>query len=514
MAKPLRPFVRGGGYYPSKKWIPLVRNGGYTTQNGGETEPVWATVSGAIASFTTPFAYPLKKLVAQINPAQDLHGQDAPYPPEGKGNLFPFQDKTATSNGVTAVFSGNHIKVTGTGTASGGRLNLVSANFSLKAGTYYYKRFNVNTVGQQTALYVQNGINIISPINDGTFTLDADSSTINIGMNVESGKTYNYEFDIMLVSGSTEPSAFYPYSNLCPISGWTGLEGHRTGVNILECYGQTQAGVTGSKNADGTFHIEGTATVSSYPVNFKMMTLKAGTYVYSVSELPSGVSAQFGLNGSWAGVITQGKTFTVADGTVLTGYVNVPSGATVNADIAIQLEVGSVASGTIEPYTSLPISVSFGQTVYGGSDEVISGNGTSTLGMITLDGVTNKVDGVYGNGVFYTKVIADMYDDTSGAKQYTANVKCDILKGTSWNLIPSTPFGISQNTGKRFALNIPNISTVAEANTWLASNTPHVLYELSEPTTFTHTGQSVDTLVGQNNIWTTTGDVEVTYRIE
>lgn len=36
MARILKPLVRGGGWYPSNKWIPLVKNGGYTTQNGGE----------------------------------------------------------------------------------------------------------------------------------------------------------------------------------------------------------------------------------------------------------------------------------------------------------------------------------------------------------------------------------------------------------------------------------------------------------------------------------------------
>lgn len=48
MARPLKPLVRGGGYYPSRKWTPLVYNGGYTTMNGGEPPiPVyWKTATG------------------------------------------------------------------------------------------------------------------------------------------------------------------------------------------------------------------------------------------------------------------------------------------------------------------------------------------------------------------------------------------------------------------------------------------------------------------------------------
>lgn len=39
MARPLKPLVRGGGYYPSRKWTPLVYNGGYTTMDGGGEPP-------------------------------------------------------------------------------------------------------------------------------------------------------------------------------------------------------------------------------------------------------------------------------------------------------------------------------------------------------------------------------------------------------------------------------------------------------------------------------------------
>ena len=31
MARPLKPLIRGGGYYPSNRWTPLVYPGGYTT---------------------------------------------------------------------------------------------------------------------------------------------------------------------------------------------------------------------------------------------------------------------------------------------------------------------------------------------------------------------------------------------------------------------------------------------------------------------------------------------------
>lgn len=38
MARPMKPLVRSGGYYPSNGWTPLVYPGGYTTAQGGGGE--------------------------------------------------------------------------------------------------------------------------------------------------------------------------------------------------------------------------------------------------------------------------------------------------------------------------------------------------------------------------------------------------------------------------------------------------------------------------------------------
>lgn len=66
MARPLKPFVRGGGYYPSRKWTPLVYNGGYTTKRDGSTPPTpeyWKTVTGiSPLALVNSLAKPLRSL--------------------------------------------------------------------------------------------------------------------------------------------------------------------------------------------------------------------------------------------------------------------------------------------------------------------------------------------------------------------------------------------------------------------------------------------------------------------
>ncbi|MBR2716201.1 MAG: hypothetical protein IKD79_00505 [Oscillospiraceae bacterium] len=63
------------------------------------------------------------------------------------------------------------------------------------------------------------------------------------------------------------------------------------------------------------------------------------------------------------------------------------------------------------------------------------------------------------------------------------------------------------------------IETAADFSTWLASQysngTPvQVFYELDTPIAYQLTPTEIKTLLGVNNIWADTGDVEVTYRAD
>ena len=55
MARPMKPLIRGNGFYPSKFWMPFVRGNGLTNGEGGEPVPeiTWVKVSG-----TSPLSLP------------------------------------------------------------------------------------------------------------------------------------------------------------------------------------------------------------------------------------------------------------------------------------------------------------------------------------------------------------------------------------------------------------------------------------------------------------------------
>lgn len=113
MAKPLKPFVRGG-YYPSSRWTPLVYPGGYTTANGAM--PLINTVKGAIAHVTDALAMPAIGLKCEINPLQAGTGDPSPT------NVRPITGWTGCKlhrTGVSLIggdaFIGNTFSKTATG---------------------------------------------------------------------------------------------------------------------------------------------------------------------------------------------------------------------------------------------------------------------------------------------------------------------------------------------------------------------------------------------------------------
>ena len=180
------------------------------------------TASGAIASFPDGYPTPVQALTVNITPVQDLHGYQNPWPAGGGDNIYPFMNKTDSSDyfGITSYsYINNHITIKGTATRNGGRTTMVSPFFHLEAGSYYVKQFNGDAHDKTTpSIMVQNGTTNLRGGN-GTFTLDAASDNINIGLNVTSGAVYDFECDLMIVSGSTAPADFTPYANVCPITG-------------------------------------------------------------------------------------------------------------------------------------------------------------------------------------------------------------------------------------------------------------------------------------------------------
>lgn len=180
----------------------------------------------------------------------------------------------------------------------------------------------------------------------------------------------------------------------------------------------------------------------------------------------------------------------------------------------IQIEVGSTATA-YEAYTApTQYTASLGRTIYGGSADIVTGEGSADGAVVTLDDTmsyginlgtdTNRIAVSFYNsvgkinGTFDSNVLT-VGENTSGG-----------YKSEPWVIWGST-------SAARMWISVPtSIDTVDKFKQYLQTNTITIAYELATPTAFTFTPitPTPETALGVNNFWADEGDSDVTYRAD
>ena len=222
----------------------------------------WATIKGIIAHFTDGTANPLRSLKAFIDPVQDLHGQSSPYPAGGGVNLFnPDTAEELTINGQTRW--GHYYTEAGT--------YACKAYGTAETGDYIYARVKNADDSWESSKYlvVDTSIynNVIVTITSGQTLYVYDAS--GAGQSDVIARFQRTKTQVAL--SSTQPSEYHPYSNICPITGHTGVNVTVAGVNLFDKENIDNVG-THSYISGG-----GVLTSGSYEYTFKIK-LSAGTY--------------------------------------------------------------------------------------------------------------------------------------------------------------------------------------------------------------------------------------------
>jgi hypothetical protein len=193
----------------------LVGEAEFTEQLADKADVIVDTASGAIASFPDGAAVAAKDITIGIEPVQDLHGYDNPWPAGGGKNLLPLIDKTIEINGVTVVVSPNGILFNGTSSASAefeittfsGDGSFIANDLAKSQLVDIYMIASSGTVGFRST--------------DASFTNDGTARSIKAYF--ATNKTFNNVLlKPMIRLASVSGATFAPYSNICPISGWTG----------------------------------------------------------------------------------------------------------------------------------------------------------------------------------------------------------------------------------------------------------------------------------------------------
>ena len=235
-----RKLGNGGGGEVTIESLNVTENGTYSEQ-GKAYSPVIVNVAmppnsfvrksltgGAIASFSDGSDNPLANLKIGIDPIQDLHGYDKPWA-GGAGKNLADKPSDITVSGVTVTVADDGT-ITINGTASSYGIIRGTFTCSDSTATYTWGLFNPTATNDiEFSVRKANGDSAggwarANAVNK-SFTFVPEAAPTMWQIQVGNGATFNnWVCKPMIVSGSTAPTTYEPYANICPISGWSSVE--------------------------------------------------------------------------------------------------------------------------------------------------------------------------------------------------------------------------------------------------------------------------------------------------
>ena len=293
-------------------------------------------------------------------------------------------------------------------------------------------------------------------------------------------------------------------TNLCPISGHSSVTAVRDGKNLFD-----------------------STILGSYGWNryFKNPLKSAGTITFSCGEILLG-------NDKKGGALCFADESLQRIGNYIVGYdfgrtvfsvtINatqeqadapyilfLPNGSGCTQEIIdnahIQLELGSATA--YESYQGISVTLSLGQTVYGGSVDLVSGVGTVDRFCGNVTNVSNKQEDA--NGYYWYRTLNDF--QFPAINGLNAKAISNRLKKTS-NVSTSSADGVFTVYANGIVRWKEQGSLTKEQYIeYLSANPLQLCYELSTPITFQLSPNQLEMLERYNTIWADEGEIAVTY---
>ena len=459
------------------------------------------TASGAIANFTDGAdGYPMRSVVAEINPVQDLHGYDNPWPAGGgKNKAKPFTYTGTYADVVFTVDSAGVVNLNGTASGSG---NQNSPDFTLSAGTYYFSDNVIGTFPSNTSARVQlikksDSSALASTLNNSPadeeveFTLSADTE-VYYRIRVNSGSQYNNCKIRVMIRPTGTTSGFAPYSNICPITGFSEAKVTRTGKNLFN----KNTAVVGRISVDGSVDTSTTQRrVSDY------IKVTAGEQYYVSNLIPSNdgrSAAAYDENHNLVAIISISGASTLTSGVITmpanTVWLRISMMAT-------DIDTAEIHKGTTaipyEPFGTTH-AIPLGRTVYGGTLDAVRGKLTDGKGRYVITG--NESWTAWGSA--YYCAVLNPYGVNDGS---TVNCISSMLQSKSTGDLYSGQVGVGVRNNSVY---IDSGSYADRAN--LVGM--EIVYDLATPVEYDLTAEEIKSLLGENNVWTdTNGNITVAY---
>ena len=320
--------------------------------SGGGDLP-WQTFVGNPLQFNAPKAHTLKSVKASFSPVQDLHGYANPWP--AGGNVNKYNEATVTFGKWTAS----------DGTVDDAQYGCISVEIQTDGRTSCrVKPFGSVSPYSYSIIEFASDDSFIrrdhSTSSSGyVFTLAGNTSYIKLQVACQTNETLTAEklasYMMLLSFEATTPASYSPYSNECPITGWTGANVWDAGENLWNM--NDPSAEHGYYGTNGQF----TATEAFRCIAFACS--EGDTFTKSGTGWG-------GINTYWNGdtFVSGNNSSTV---TIPSGVNRVKFACQVSAT-APMLNIGLTAK-PYSPYVGQPLSVTWSDeagTVYGGYAEV------------------------------------------------------------------------------------------------------------------------------------------------
>ena len=439
------------------------------------------------------------------------------YPSNGK-NLLPLNNGTYTlGTTVTVTINDGVISFDGTATSGGGRLIALTDNFTLKAGTYYIKTNRTNA--QSTPIMYINKVadnTVVNSGDDRSFTLTEDTLVFG-GINLDANVNYTGATATPMLNKGTSATPYVPYQ---------GINLYQVGKNLFD------SNISNLINAPITLY----GVSDSSVVNF-LNTLEVGNYYLSFKETidtKNGTSQHnyYGViiaNSATSNIVmrsdvsnpSQGDTFSFSNAIVInesnvgkfTNFWYYGGRATAEGTDTctfhdFQLEKGTTATA-YEPYNGTTYPLSLGQNVYGGKVDLVSGKLTVThaiqdLGALSWGIGATDTANVYSMSTSELNTVIKKPSSSS----VVADVICESYPTINADSVYTKHLGIAVTASGDVRVYDSNYNANGSQTSFkTAMNGVNLVYELATPTVIDLTPQQINTLIGENNLWASCGDV-------
>lgn len=470
-------------------------------------EKVWklVTILGNPLSFLAKKAQTAVSTKVTLEPVQDLHGYNNPWPEGGGYNLWNEEWELGGIDSITGedVQSTEQIR-TKNPININGITELYAFNGSFPtSGTYtnFQCRFY-----DENDTYIGD-VNVSGNIpkwnvSSGSYRPSVPTGATKVKFQLQTSYGTEYKNDICINTSSASVNGkYYPYSNICPISGRSSVSLNGCGTTVWN-----EEWEPGSYNSSS-----GNKTNSTSRIRNKNLISVTPSTSYGVVRPTSSMNIyEYGIDGTYLGIyssIPSTNIYTTSDKTY---YINFNVGSSsyplqeYNNDISINYPATDTSYHAYQQ--SNDVTITFGETVYGGTLDVETGELVVDRKLITIGDYSWAYTSAYG--VFRLDIpnIAD-----SGLLTI-----CSMLKTVTSSLgnMPdySIRGGISTQP-KRIYVKLPSdITTSRGLIDAIGDGT--ICYELATPSTIQLTPEQIQILKGQNTIWIEDegATIELTYR--